>query len=109
MPLTNGKPLKLKFEVKTPLGFWVRTSEEYWYTLVLKHPDLELYLDSVLAALKNPIEVRLSQRDPKVFLFYALVREKRWIAAVARRLNGEGFLITSYQTSAIKKGDKVWP
>lgn len=62
----------------------MRTSEEYWYTLVLKHPDLELYLDSVLAALKNPIEVRLSQRDPKVFLFYALVREKRWIAAGTR-------------------------
>lgn len=109
MDSTNDQPIHLKFDVQTPLGFWVRTSEEYWRTLVLKHPDLELYLESVIAALSHPIEVRLSQRDPQVFLFYGVLREKRWVVAVARRLNGEGFLITSYQTSAIKPGDKIWP
>jgi len=31
----------MKFEVVTPLGFTVRTSEGYWQRLMGKHPDLE--------------------------------------------------------------------
>jgi hypothetical protein len=44
-----------------------------------------------------------------VFLFYKLEREERWVCAVARRLNSEGFLITAYVTDAIKEGTQVWP
>ena len=105
----NSQFSNLKFEVQTPLGFWVRTSEEYWQILLTKHPDLEFHLEFVLEALQNPVEVRLSQRDPSIFLFYTLIRERRWVVAVTRRLNGDGFLITSYQTNAIKRGEKVWP
>ncbi len=28
--------------------------------------------------------------------------------AVTRRLNDEGFLITAYQTDAIKEGESIW-
>jgi hypothetical protein len=35
-------------------------------------------------------------------------REKRWVVAVARRSNGDGFLITAYQTDVIKEGKTVW-
>ena len=48
-----------------------------------------------------------SVADPKVMLFYR-VRQEGWIVAVARRLNGEGFLITCYLTAAIKKGTEIW-
>lgn len=105
----DGQFSDLQFEVQTPLGFWVRTSQEYWQVLLTKHPDLEENLEFVLEALQNPVEVRLSQRDSNIFLFYALIRQKRWVVAVTRRLNGAGFLITSYQTSAIKQGEKIWP
>ena len=30
----------MKFEVKTPLGFVLRATEEYWQKLLVKHPDL---------------------------------------------------------------------
>jgi hypothetical protein len=43
-----------------------------------------------------------------VFLFYLQRREKRWVVAVARRLNGDGFLITAYQTDSIKEGIQLW-
>ena len=59
--------------------------------------------------LKHPDEVRLSRSDPHVYLFYRSERSGRWICAVARRLNGDGFLITTYLTDAIKEGERIWP
>ncbi len=35
-------------------------------------------------------------------------RPKRWLCAVAKRLEGEGFLITAYVTDAVKIGESVW-
>ena len=98
----------MKFEISTPLGFTVRTSEEYWQRLLIKHPDMEDLEDFVQSVLSAPDEVRRSSRDAKVFLFYRVRKEERWVVAVARRLNGDGFLITAYQTNAIKEGETVW-
>lgn len=98
----------MKFEIPTPLGFTVRASEEYWQRLIIKHPDIEELEDFVRLALSTPDEVRRSSRDAGVLLFYRVRREERWVVAVARRLNGDGFLITAYQTDAIKEGETVW-
>lgn len=35
-------------------------------------------------------------------------KEKRWVVAVAKRLNEDGFLITAYQTDGIKEGELLW-
>jgi hypothetical protein len=43
-----------------------------------------------------------------LFLFYRLERPGRWICAVAKQLDGEGFLITTYPTDVIKEGKRVW-
>jgi len=43
-----------------------------------------------------------------VFLFYRLECSGRWICVVAKRLNGDGFLITTYPTDTIKEGERVW-
>ena len=58
--------------------------------------------------LRVPDEVRRSRRDSAVYLFYRLERPGRWICAVARRLDGEGFLITTYPTETVKEGEQVW-
>jgi hypothetical protein len=98
----------MKFEIFTPLGFMVRTSEEYWQRLIIKHPDIEELEELIRLALAIPDEVRHSSRDAEVLLFYRVRGEERWVVAVARRLNGDGFLITAYQTDAIKEGETVW-
>jgi hypothetical protein len=98
----------MKFGILTPLEFTVRTSEDYWQRLIAKHPDIEELEDLVHLALSDPDEVRCSSRNVGVLLFYRLRREERWVVAVARRLNGEGFLITAYQTDTIKEGEIVW-
>ncbi|MGL5083904.1 MAG: hypothetical protein ACRC8A_20665 [Microcoleaceae cyanobacterium] len=97
-----------KFEILTPLNFTVRTSEEYWQKLIVKHPDIADLEAEVRQALTNPDEIRRSSRDPNLLLFYLVLKEKRWVVGVARRLNGDGFLITAYQTDAIKEGEPLW-
>jgi hypothetical protein len=97
-----------KFEILTPLNFIVHTSEEYWQKLIVKHPDIADLEAEVRPALNSPDEIRRSSRDPNLLLFYLTLQEKRWVVAVARRLNGDGFLITAYQTDAIKEGETLW-
>jgi hypothetical protein len=97
-----------KFEILTPLNFTVRTSEEYWQKLIVKHPDIADLEAEVRQALARPDEIRRSSRDPNLLLFYLVIKEKRWVVAVARKLNGDGFLITAYQTDAIKEGETLW-
>ena len=97
------------FEVDTPLGFRVRVTVEYWDVIVtIKHPVMAEREGDVREALKNPDEIRLSRKDPNVYLFYKPERIGRWVCAVTKRLNGEGFLITTYPTDAIKEGELVW-
>lgn len=98
----------MKFEILTPLGFTVRTSESYWQRLLTKHPDIAELEELVQQALTAPDEIRRSSRDDSVLLFYLARSEKRWVVVVARRLNGDGFLITAYQTDAIKEGESIW-
>ena len=93
----------VRFEIQTPLGFTVRTTDEYWERIVSeKHRNMRGHEDEVREALG-----KRSVADPNVLLFYRPYQEG-WIVAVARRLNEEGFLITCYLTAAIKKGTEIW-
>ncbi len=99
----------LLFVVPTPLGFRVRVTRAYWDSIVaVKHPVMGRCQADVQDALRMPDEIRRSRKDPAVLLFYRAAYPGRWIVAVAKRLNDEGFLITAYPTDAIKMGAKVW-
>ncbi len=101
---------ELLFEVNTPVGFTVRVTRSYWELIVtIKHPVMAGREAIVQDTLYNPEEVRLSRIDPGVFLFYKENGKKRWVCAVAKRLDGKGFLITAYPTDAIKEGVRIWP
>jgi hypothetical protein len=103
-------PEELLFEVLTPLGFRVRVTRAYWEVIItVKHPVMAGREDAVKDTLQNPGEIRQSKSDFAVYLFYKPERIGRWACAVARRLDGDGFLITAYPTDAIKEGELVWP
>jgi hypothetical protein len=103
-------PEELLFEVQTPLGFSVRVTRAYWNLIVtIKHPVMNGRDQEVKDTLRNPSEIRQSRSDPHVYLFYKAKRVGRWVCAVSKRLNGEGFLITAYPTENIKEGELVWP
>jgi hypothetical protein len=99
----------LLFEVLTPLGFRVHVTAEYWQVIVtIKHPAMLGREADVEEALRNPDEIRLSKTDPSVYLFYKPEKMGRWVCAVTKRLDGEGFLITAYPTDAVKEGERIW-
>ncbi|MBF0235911.1 MAG: DUF4258 domain-containing protein [Desulfamplus sp.] len=101
---------ELFFEILTPIGFNVRVTVSYWRLIVtLKHPVMNGRELLVKKVLENPDEIRRSRSDSDIYLFYKFERRKRWICAIARRLNGDGFLITTYPTDAIKEGERIWP
>jgi hypothetical protein len=100
---------ELFFEVTTPLGFYVRVTKSYWELIVtVKHPVMRGHEMGVQQTLRDPDQIRQSRSDPSVYLFYRVERPSRWICAVAKRLNEEGFLITTYPTDAIKEGKQIW-
>jgi hypothetical protein len=105
-----SKTEELLFEVTTPLDFTVRVTATYWDLIVtIKHPVMVGLERDVKETLEDPEQTRVSRSDPKVFLFYRIQRSRRWICAVAKRLDGEGFLVTAYPTDAIKEGEYIWP
>lgn len=103
-------PGDLLFQVLTPLGFHVHATRAYWELIItIKHPIMAGCENGVRQTLQDPVEVRRSKSDPDVYLFYKTERTGRWICAVAKRLDGEGYLITAYPTNAIKEGVRIWP
>jgi hypothetical protein len=99
----------LLFDVLTPLGFRVRVTRMYWELIItVKHPAMAGRENDVQDTLRNPDEVRQSKSDPNVYLFYKPERIGRWVCAVTKRLDGDGYLITTYPTDAIKEGVRIW-
>ena len=108
--MDRGDEQSILFEVSTPLGFQVRVTRSYWDLITtIKHPVMAGQESIVKDAPQTPAQIRISRSDATVYLFYWQERADRWICAVAKRLNGEGFLITAYPTDAIKEGVRVWP
>lgn len=97
--MTEEIPLSdLLFEVLTPLGFHVRVTRSYWDLIVtVKHPVMAGRGNDVKETLQNPDEVRQSKSDPNVYLFYKPERIGRWVCAVAKQHDGDGYLITTFQ------------
>jgi hypothetical protein len=51
--------------------------------------------DTVRETLRNPDEVRQGKSDPNVYLFSKSERIGRWVCVVTKRLDGDGYLITT--------------
>ena len=98
------------FDVLTPLGFRVRLTVERWALITTaKHPVMAGREDVVQTTLENPDQIRQSRSDPQVLLFYQAEGTSRWVCAVTKGAEDEGFLITAYPTDAIKEGIQLWP
>ena len=58
--------------------------------------------------INTPLGWNIRLTDDNVFLFYKSYAKQRWFCAVTKNANDSGFLITAYQTSAIKTGEIIW-
>ncbi|MBI2612067.1 DUF4258 domain-containing protein [Candidatus Gottesmanbacteria bacterium] len=100
---------ELLFEVEDIFGKKVRITKRYWEEIkTRKHTELEFEMDDIIGTLAEPDEVRLSVQDAYIRLFFKQFDEAILIVVV-KYLNGNGFVVTVYQTSKVKrKGEIVW-
>lgn len=97
------------FTILTPLNFAVRTTRQYWQLIQRKHPEIIGKEADVQHCLRTPEQVRQSKQDHTVYLFYRLLSPGYYVVVVTKRLDGEGFMITSYVSDKVKEGETVWP
>lgn len=100
--------MNVYFEIKSFLDKVIRTTETHWQMIVnIKHPEISGKEVEVKKCLTDPVEIRISAEDHDVYLYY-MPLDKYFICVVARHLNGDGFIITSYITDKIKEGKIIW-
>lgn len=96
------------FEVECKAKKKIRISKEHWKRISeIKHPEVSGLEDEIKQALIIPIEIKRSNSDRNVYLYYSKYKSN-FLCAVIRYLNGNGFIITAYITSKIKKGEIIW-
>ncbi len=100
----------LFFDVTTPLGFKVYTTNAYWeYIISVKHPYIKDMKSDAIATLENPDFIRQSKVDENVYLFYRKIKyhaKNYHMCVVANKR--KGFVITIYITGRIKEGVQIW-
>lgn len=101
----------LLFEVKDVLGRKIRTTKDYWQKIkTLKHQELKYDIPEVKNTLIKPEEVRRSVTDSTILLYAQKQKEYDILIVAVKVLNGNGFLVTVYQTKEFKKkGELLWP
>lgn len=86
----------------------VRTTEDYWRHIQLKHPEVSGLLSLIKETIKMPDLVRRSTKDQNILLFYRKINSY-WLCVLVRCLGLDGFIVTSYLTDKIKRGEIIWP
>ena len=100
--------MEILFEVDTPNGVRVRTTDVYWEKIIkLKHPSMKAEEERVKLTLHSPDEIRQSKKDKGILLYYRQFKPF-FICVVVKVANGEGFIVTTYKTEKIKEGERVW-
>jgi hypothetical protein len=96
------------FIVMTPLGLRVVCTAQDWGRIIEeKHSPMRGQQGEVVEALAHPDEIRRSQSDPAVVLFYRR-SGRRWVSAVVSSSQPAFRLLTAYPTDQIKKGELRW-
>lgn len=100
----------LLFEVTDILGRKIRTTKAYWKKIrEIKHRELHHGIPEIKKSLKLPDEIRKSVTDETILLYDKEVKKYDILIVAVKVLNGEGFLVTAYQTKEYKKkGALIW-
>ncbi|MDA1317468.1 MAG: hypothetical protein O3B87_05655 [bacterium] len=97
------------FQTTDVLGRQISTTKQYWDKIMLiKHRELNTNIQEAIDVLENPDEVRESNQDAHISLFYKMINQKQMVIVV-KYIGNRGFIVTMYRTSKQKqKGDLLW-
>ena len=87
-------------------GVQIRLTDER-LTHILNHPELANMEFAISETLQNPEQVRVSQTDKSVILYYRYytqtVMKDKWLCVVVKNLKNDAFILTAYLTDSLKK------
>lgn len=89
---------EILLEITDILGRKIRTTKSYWRKIKeIKHPELKAGIAEVKITLTNPDEIHEDVSDSTILL-YARKQNGYVILVAVKVLNGNGFIVTVYQT-----------
>ncbi len=90
----------------------LRLTDERLVHLETVHPEMQGQVDRITETLSDPDRVVRSKTDSQVELFYKHYRATpvttKHLCVVVKVLPDDHFIITSYFTDSMKKGDILW-
>lgn len=90
----------------------IRFSFERKRHIESNHPEMFREMNKINATLQNPDIVVQSKIDDKVELFYRNFKNtpvgEKYLCVAVKAIYDNCFIITSYFTDAIKKGELIW-
>ena len=105
--------MNVLFEVHAITCKNIRTTKSYWkYIVEVKHPESfkniehQKAIEMVKRTLEDPKIIIRERIDPSIYLYYRRF-DKYLICVVTKHLNGDGYIITSYRTDRIKRGETI--
>ena len=97
----------LVFEVRDKSGRKIHLSKERWKHIIHEHPDVANKLYEIEEVIKNPLKIRESKYDANVRFYYKYYKDSKqkskYILVAVKYLNGEGYIITSFYVTKIRK------
>ena len=85
----------------------IRLTEQRWFHIVENHNDLAGWYDEVLNTIENPDFVLKGHGEALIGV--REIKVGRYLSVVYREVNTQnGFVITAYITSKIKKEAIIW-
>lgn len=90
----------------------VRLTENRMNHLLEDHPEMKNSETLIVETLQKPEEVRFSNADKTVELFYKFYEKSvvgaKFLCVVVKNLIEDFFVITAYYTDKKKKGESKW-
>ncbi len=95
--------------LQSPLDGVVRLTQERWEHIEEKRRQRERRpdIDMITQTLKEPEEIRASNHNPEVHLYYRAYGN-RWAVVVVKQGPQGSFILTAYIADRIKQGGLLW-
>lgn len=93
-------------------GRQIRLTDERLNHIEADHPEMSGQIDKIKETLSNPDAIIRSRTDPNAELFYKYYDitpvTKKYLCVIIKVITDDLFLITTYFTDTVKRGEILW-
>ncbi len=101
-------PIAPYHEIVSAMGKKIKILNAGWENIVRKHPDLADKFSQLTKTIARAEIIMTSKTDPVVYLYYRKAAGRKYLCAICKHYDGDGFLITAYYTYHLQGAHIVW-